>query len=183
MTAEGEAAIAGIVDGLAEAQLALCGSIVSGLRMKPGSWAGAFTCWGVENREAAVRFLHVGHGNPYGANAEVKVVDPSSNPYLATAAILGLALDGIARQAPLPPEVTLDPATLTKGERKAAGVKRLSNRQSDVIEAFERSERMKSILGDSVAKALVAVRRYEHDNYSTLDAQQLSDKFRMAWSL
>ena len=80
MTVDGEAAIAGIVDGLIEAQLALCGSIVSGLRMKPGSWAGAFACWGVENREAAVRFLHVGPGNPYGANVEVKVVDPSANP-------------------------------------------------------------------------------------------------------
>lgn len=183
MTPEGESAIGGIIDGISEAQLALCGSIVSVLRMKPGSWAGAFTCWGVENREAAVRFVRSGHGNPYGANVEVKVVDPSSNPYLATTAILGLALDGIARQATLPPEVTVNPATLTKSERKAAGVKRLSTSQSDVIEAFQGSQRMKSILGESVAKALVAVRRYEHDNYSTLDAQQLCDRFRMAWSL
>lgn len=183
MTAEGQSAIAGIVDGLIEAQLALCGSIVSGLRMKPGSWAGAFTCWGVENREAAVRFLRVGHGNPYGANVEVKVVDPSSNPYLATAAILGLALDGIARQDSLPPEVTVDPANLSVDERKAAGVKQLSSAQSDVIEAFEGSQRMNTILGESAAKALVAVRRYEHDNYSDLEPHQLADKFRMAWSL
>ncbi len=183
MTAEGQSAIAGIVDGLIEAQLALCGSIVSGLRMKPGSWAGAFTCWGVENREAAVRFLRVGHGNPYGANVEVKVVDPSSNPYLATAAILGLALVGIARQDSLPPEVTVDPANLSVDERKAAGVKQLSSAQSDVIEAFEGSQRMNTILGESAAKALVAVRRYEHDNYSDLEPHQLADKFRMAWSL
>ena len=183
MTAEGQSAIAGIVDGLIEAQLALCGSIVSGLRMKPGSWAGAFTCWGVENREAAVRFLRVGHGNPYGANVEVEVGDASSNPYLATAAILGLALDGIARQDSLPPEVTVDPANLSVDERKAAGVKQLSSAQSDVIEAFEGSQRMNTILGESAAKALVAVRRYEHDNYSDLEPHQLADKFRMAWSL
>ena len=49
------------------------------------------------------------HGNPHGANVEVKIVDPSANPYLATAAILGLALDGIERDAPLPPEITVDP--------------------------------------------------------------------------
>lgn len=183
MTADGEAAIAGIVDGLLEAQLALCGSIVSGLRMKPGSWAGAFTCWGVENREAAVRFLHVGPGNPYGANVEVKVVDPSANPYLATAAILGLALDGIARQASLPAEVTVDPATLSVEERKAAGVQQLSSSQSKTIAVFEASQRMKAILGESASKALVAVRRYEQDHYSDLDAEQLADKFRMAWSL
>ena len=39
------------------ASLVLSGSILSGLRMQPGHWAGAYACWGAENREAAVRFL------------------------------------------------------------------------------------------------------------------------------
>ncbi len=63
--------------------------------MQPGYWAGAYNCWGTENREAAVRFLIGGPSNPYGANVEVKVIDPSANPYLATATILGLAQHGI----------------------------------------------------------------------------------------
>ena len=45
-----------------------------------------------------MRFLRGGHGNPYGANVEVKVIDPSANPYFATAAVLGLALDGIGER-------------------------------------------------------------------------------------
>lgn len=183
MTPEGECAVAGIVDGLTEAQLIFCGSIVSGLRMKPGNWAGAHTCWGSENREAAVRFLCASHGNPHGANVEVKVIDPSANPYFATAAILGLALDGIERAAPLPPEITVDPSTLSEAERHAAGVFLLSSIQSEAIAALEHSQRMRAILGDSAVNALVAVRRYEADNYSALDAYQLSEKFRMAWSL
>jgi glutamine synthetase len=60
-----------------------------------------------------VRYLAGGPSNPLGANVEVKVIDPSANPYLATAAILGLALDGIERKLPLPPETTVDPARLT----------------------------------------------------------------------
>ncbi len=80
----------------------LCGSIVSGLRLHPGNWAGAYVCWGTENREAALRFVVGGPGNPYGGNVEVKVVDPSANPYFATATILGLALDGITQKAVLP---------------------------------------------------------------------------------
>ena len=76
----------------------LCGSIVSGLRMRPGNWAGAYACWGIENREAAVRFVKGGPGSAHGGNVEVKIVDPSANPYLASAAILGLALDGIRAQ-------------------------------------------------------------------------------------
>ena len=57
MTPEGESAVAGLVAGLPEAQGVLCGSILSGLRMQPGHWSGAYVCWGTENREAAVRFL------------------------------------------------------------------------------------------------------------------------------
>ena len=178
-----DCAVAGIVDGLAEAQLIFCGSIVSGLRLKPGNWAGVYTCWGTENREAAVRFLRAGHGNPYGANVEVKLVDPSANPYFATAAILGLALNGIEQSAALPPEIAVDPTTLTKSERSAAGVVKLPSSQSKAIAALDGSQRMRAILGDAAVNVLVAVRRYENDAYSELDEQQLTDKFRMAWSL
>ena len=183
LTAHGAAAIGGVVSGLAEAQLALCGSIVSGLRMQPGSWAGAYTCWGTDNREAAVRFIPATPGNPHGAHAEVKIIDPSANPYLATAAILGLALDGIKNNTPLPPEITVDPQSLTETERHAAGAVPLSANQADVIAALDRSQRLRTILGDPVVDALVAVRSYEQKNYSDLDAGALADKFRMAWSL
>jgi glutamine synthetase len=183
LTAHGAAAIAGVVSGLAGAQLVLCGSIVSGLRMQPGNWAGCYTCWGTENREAAVRFIPATHGTPYGANAEVKIVDPSANPYLATAAILGLAIDGIENSATLPTEVTVDPQLLTAAELHRVGAVQLSADQRDVIAALDHSSRLRTILGDSVIDALIAVRRYEQQNYADLDAVALADKFRLAWSL
>jgi glutamine synthetase len=183
LTGEGAAAIGGVLCGLPEAQLVFAGSIVSGMRMRPGNWAGAYTCWGTENREAAVRFLPATHGNPHGANAEVKVIDPSADPYLASAAILGLALDGIEQRAALPPEVTVDPATLSDDARAAAGAVRLSHHQSDVIAAMDSSHRLRRILGDPVVDAVVAVRRYEHETYANLAAEEVADKFRMAWSL
>lgn len=57
LTDEGQHAIAGLLAGLPDAQGILAGSILSGMRMQPGQWAGAFVCWGAENREAAVRLL------------------------------------------------------------------------------------------------------------------------------
>ena len=179
LTPQGAAAIGGIVTGLTDAQLILCGSIVSGLRMQPGNWAGAHICWGTENREAAVRFLPATHGNAHGANVEVKVVDPSANPYLATAAILGLALRGITHHTPLPPEVAVDPQTLPEGHRVA----RLTDQQDVAIAAMDNSAVMREILGDPAIDALVAVRRYEQNNYGDLSPEELTDKFRMAWSL
>jgi glutamine synthetase len=183
MTPEGESAIAGLLAGLPQAQGVLCGSIVSGLRMHPGLWSGAYVCWGTENREAAVRYLIGGPSNPQGANVEVKVIDPSANPYLATAAILGLALDGIEHKLPLPPETTVDPASLTDEQRRQAGTKLLASRQADAIEALDQSALIRGILGDEPVDAVVAVRRYEQNTYGNLSPHELADKFRLAWSV
>ena len=183
MTPSGENAVAGVIRGLAEAQGVLCGSIVSGLRMAPGNWAGAYACWGIENREAAVRFVESGSGSTYGGNVEVKIVDPSANPYFASAAILGLALDGIQLNAALPPETTVDPAKLSDSERDRAGIGSLAQSQADILAALDNSALLRSILGDPAVDMVVAVRRLEQERYGDLDPGQLADKFRMAWSL
>jgi len=183
MTAAGESAVAGLLDGLGDAQGVLCGSIVSGLRLRPGNWAGAYACWGTENREAAVRFVKGGTGNPRGGNVEVKIVDPSSNPYLASAAILGLALHGIKRNAALPPQTATDPAKLSEADRDRAGIRRLPEAQVEAIGALDSSKLLRGILGDSAVDMVVAVRRLEHERYRDLSPEQLADKFRMAWSL
>jgi glutamine synthetase len=183
MTPEGESAVAGVVAGLREAEGVLCGSILSGLRMQPGHWSGAFVCWGTENREAAVRFLVGGSANPLGANVEVKVIDPSANPYFATATILGLTLDGIERKLSLPPETAVDPTTLTDEQRADAGVTLLPTSQAEAIDLLDGSALMRGILGDPAVDAIVAVRRYEHDTYGHLGEDELADKFRLAWSV
>jgi glutamine synthetase len=183
MSPEGESAVAGLLAGLPDAQGILCGSILSGLRMQPGHWSGAYVCWGTENREAAVRFLIGGPSNPLGANVEVKVIDPSANPYYATAAILGLAVDGIERKLPLPPETTVDPAALTDDQRKQAGIKLLAARQADALDALDQSALLRGILGDEPVDAVIAVRRYEQENFGDLSPDDLAEKFRLAWSV
>jgi glutamine synthetase len=183
MTPEGESAVAGLVAGLAEAEGVLCGSILSGLRIQPGHWSGAYICWGTENREAAVRFLVGGNSNPHGANVEVKVIDPSANPYLATASILGLALEGIEQQLPLPAEAAVDPSSLGDERRAEAGIGVLPTSQTAVLDALESSSRIRGILGDQAVDATLAVRRYEQENFGDLDDEALAEKFRMAWSL
>jgi len=179
MTAAGESAVAGLLRGLPEAQSILCGSIVSGLRTRPGNWAGAYACWGTENREAAVRFVTAGPGNPYGGNVEVKAIDASANPYFASAAILGLALEGIQQQAELPTETTVDPAT----PPDRAGILRLTDNQAKATAALDNSQRLRRILGDAAVDVLVAVRRFEHDHYGDLSPEELTEKFRMSWSV
>jgi glutamine synthetase len=183
MTPDGESAVAGLLAGLPDAQGILCGSVLSALRLQPGHWSGAYVCWGTENREAAVRFLVGGPSNPLGANVEVKVIDPSANPYYATAAILGLALDGIERKLPLPPETTVDPAALTDDQRNQAGIKLLASSQGDALDALGQSALLRGILGDEPVDAVIAVRRYEQETFGDLSPDDLAEKFRLAWSV
>ncbi|HEU4362947.1 MAG TPA: glutamine synthetase family protein [Mycobacterium sp.] len=181
MTIDGEHALAGLLRGLPDAQGVLCGSIVSGLRMRPGNWAGAYACWGIENREAALRFVRGMPGAAYGSNIEVKVTDGSANPYFASAAILGLALDGITQHVALAPETTVDPATLLGADGDNRRI--LPTAQSEAIAALDNSRLMRGILGDRVVDLTVAVRRVEQDRYAGLSPEQLAEKFRMAWSV
>ncbi|WKG00946.1 glutamine synthetase family protein [Mycolicibacterium sp. HK-90] len=183
MTPQGESALAGLLGGLPAAQGVLCGSALSGLRIQPGYWSGAYNCWGTENREAAVRFLIGGPSNPYGANVEVKVIDPSANPYLATATVLGLAHHGITAGLPLGPEVRVDPASLSDTQRADDGIVQLPNRQADNLDALDSSTLIREILGDAAVDAVLEVRRYEQEHFGDWEAERLTERFRMAWSV
>ncbi len=182
LTAPGAAALAGIVTGLPESLAVFAGSVLSAHRLQPGHWSGAFACWGLENREAAVRFCAATPGNPHGANIELKCIDPSGNPYLTVATMLGLALQGIGEKIPLPPEVTVDPALLQPGAAAEAGVVRLADSQCAAIDLLRRSALAEEILGVDIISALLAVRTHELDTYGDRPADELAERFRFAWS-
>lgn len=183
ITDAGGAAIGGLVAGLPELQGFLTGSILSGERLAPGSWSGAYACWGAENREASVRFLTGGPANPHGANVEVKIVDPAANVYLASTAILALALEGIQRGTALPAEATGDPGRLTQAERSAAGIAILSAEPTEIIDVLDRSKLARRLIGDELVDITVAVRRYEQKTFAELSTTELAARFRLAWSM
>jgi glutamine synthetase len=179
LTDAGAAAVAGVVAGLLDLQGILAGSVLSPLRLKPGNWAGAFACWGLENREAAVRLCAETPGNPHGAHVELKCIDGSANPYLAATAFLGLALDGIARSLPLPAEVTVDPASLPEAQRAPLA---LASTQGEALDALEASPLAGELLGPEIVDAVLAVRRYEQRTYGDADPDAVAAVCRLAFS-
>lgn len=180
LTADGEHLVAGIVDGVADGIAVLAGSVVSAARLRPDRWAGVFACWGVENREAAVRLVRDTPGNPHGASVEVKCVDAAANPYLALGIVLGLAADGLASRTPLPEPVDENPSALSRAQALRLGVRRLPDSPESALAQFRDSARMKAVLGDLHA-AVVAVRGHETETFGdgTRDAYAVS---RFAWS-
>ena len=181
LTEEGGAVIGGVVAGLPAVQGLLTGSILSGARLAPGSWSGVHLCWGRENREAAVRFLEGGPSNPHGANLEVKITDPSANVYIASAAVLALALDGITRNIPLPNEFADDPSKCTVEQLANRGVRLLPTEIAGVIEALDTSSYARDLLGAAVVDSTVATRRHEHTLQDS--PVELAERFRLAWTI
>jgi glutamine synthetase len=177
ITAAGGSAIAGVLRRLPEFLGFYAGSVLSSHRLLPGHWSGAHRCWGLENREAAVRFCAATAGNPHGASAELKVIDPSANPYLALAALLWSAREGIRDGLPLPPEVDRNPA------EHGAPVEILVPEQAAVLDALGASAAAVDFAGPDAVEALLAVRRHEVAAYGQASARELAERFRFSWSI
>lgn len=182
LTRDGERIIGSYVANLPEALGALASSVLSALRLQPSGWSGAYACWGLENREAAVRLCAATPGNPHGANIEVKCVDAATNIYVAYSALVGVALEGLRHEYPLPNEATFDPATLTEAERQSLGIVLVGDDQKVVVDRFESSALMERILGGPLVETVTAVRRHEADLVVEHGIEQVARMFQFAWS-
>jgi glutamine synthetase len=163
--------IAGVLDHLP----GLCGltapSFNSYHRIVPQYWAGAFVCWGYDNREAPVRVASPFRGaEEASTNAELKACDASHNPYLALGGLLAAGLDGLERGLQPPEPVQVDPATIAEDERARRGIVRLPATQAEALDALAADEVLSSALGSILRDAYLAVRRSEWTAYSAGDA-------------
>ncbi len=135
-------------------------SIPSLLRRRPGYFAGAYQFWGVENREAPLRYIpasaFIGADQ---ANVEVKASDASGNPYLALTAVLAAGLAGIDDSAELPPPVQQDPGSWSDAQRAEQGIAALPVTPEEQERALLDSKRIADALGEPLLGAFTAVRR------------------------
>ena len=171
LSAEARSFIAGVLDHLP----GLCGlaapSFNSYHRIVPHYWAGAFVCWGYDNREAPVRVASVFRGaEEASTNAELKACDASCNPYLALGGLLAAGLDGIERGLEPPEPVDVDPATIAEDERARRGIVRLPSTQAEALDALAADDLLSGSLGPILRDAYLAVRRSEWAAYSAGDA-------------
>jgi glutamine synthetase len=179
LTPHGRAFLAGVLAELPALVAVGCASPLSYRRLGPSRWTGAFACWGVENREAPLRLVRGSASlRPGGANAELKVVDASGNPYLVAGALLAAGLAGVAAGAELPPEVTVDPATLPIAERERLGAAPLPADLDAAAAALEASTTLRDALGAPLHRALVGVRRGEASSAASRGEDDLMAFYR-----
>jgi glutamine synthetase len=162
------------IGGVLEHLPGLCGltapSFNSYRRIVPQYWAGAFTCWGYDNREAPLRVPSVFWGvEEASTNIELKASDASCNPYLAVGGLIAAGLDGLERGLEPPEPVNVDPATIDEDERERRGIRRMPESQEAALAALEGDDLLMDALGPVLAASYVAVRRSEWAAYSAGD--------------
>lgn len=170
LNGEAESFLAGVLAEL-PALLALgAPSPASYLRLLPQRWAGAFQCWGMENREAALRLIPGPPGEGAGsANAEFKCFDAAANPYLLLGAVLAAGLTGVDARRALPAETCDDPALLPEGE-----VPRLPGTLAESVAAYRTSGVLREAMGDPLYEAVLAVRLGEIELFAGHSPEQLA---------
>ena len=162
LTGRGESMLAGLLDALPALSAVGSPSVASYLRLLPSRWAGAYACWGRENREAALRFITGTIGSEsFAANAELKSFDLSANPYLVVGAVIAVGLAGVDARRQLPPEVTGAPARKPAAELDSLGVRRLPQSLPEAISHLEGSDVLRADMGDALFESFLAVRRAE----------------------
>jgi glutamine synthetase len=182
MQADGASFIAGIRDELPALMAVVAPSVPSYVRLQPGHWAGAYTAWGIENREAALRFIPgTVSSRSRSANVELKVTDGAANPYLALAAVLHAGISGIEREAVLPEPTQEDPGVLDTATLVARGIRRLPENLGEAAEAFAGSTILRDGLGTVLHDVIAGVRRKEWADLGEKSEEELVEMHRFAY--
>jgi glutamine synthetase len=167
--------IAGILHHLPALMAITVPSTNSYRRLQPHCWSGAFRCWGMDNREAAVR-VPSNPALPSPTQIELKTVDATANPYLALGATIAAGLDGVRQGWELGNPVTIDPGHFTDAERHERGIDRLPTNLGEAIGQLTQNSVLLEALGAELAQAFVAVRKAE---WEALQGYRLEDEVNL----
>jgi glutamine synthetase len=170
----GQSFLAGILEVLPALTAVGAPSVASYTRLVPSHWAGPYRCWGLENREAAIRFIARSAGAPEGAaNAEVKCFDASANPYLVVGSLIAAGLDGLQRGLKLPAAVSGDPALKSENELQAMNVERLPQGLEEAVARLEQCALLSKAMGPALFDTFVAVRRGELELFADSSPEEI----------
>jgi glutamine synthetase len=143
-------------------------------RLVPGYEAPVYLAWSLANRSALVR-VPAKRGN--ATRIELRSPDPSCNPYLAFAAILTAALDGIRNQIEPPSPVESNIYQLSGKERKRYKISSLPGSLAESVELLEKSNIARAALGDHIFGEFISAKRHEWDSFRTYVSAWELDKY------
>ena len=131
-------------------------------RLVPGYEAPTAIAWSERNRSPLVR---VPASRGADTRIELRMPDPSCNPYLALAVMLRAGLDGVEREIDPGPPVNKNIYKMSHRERRHLRIDELPGNLSEALDEMEKSDLMRATLGDHIFDQFLAAKREEWDDY------------------
>jgi len=131
-------------------------------RLVPGYEAPTNVAWSERNGSPLAR---VPDRRGAGARVEVRMPDPSCNPYLAFAVMLAAGLDGIERSLDPGPPVNDDISRMSQREKRRRKIDDLPADLYEAVRALEGDAVVKAALGEHIAQHLVEAKLADWHEY------------------
>ncbi len=147
-------------------------------RIVPGYEAPVYLAWSLANRSALIR---VPAKRGVATRIELRSPDPSCNPYLALAVILGAILDGIENKITPPMQVEENIYEMTPKELKNANIDSLPGTLYEAVELLKCDDVIKDALGEHILNEFIATKNLEWDSYRTYVSQWEKDRYLNAY--
>ena len=131
-------------------------------RLVPGYEAPTNIAWSEKNRSPLVRVPAARGG---GTRVELRMPDPSCNPYLALAVMLRSGLDGIEQQIDPGPPVNKNIYKMSHRERRHLRIDELPGNLSEALDELEKDDLVRETLGEHIFNHFVEAKREEWFDY------------------
>jgi glutamine synthetase len=134
-------------------------------RLVSGYEAPVYICWAQINRSALIRIPRYSPGREQSTRMELRCPDPSCNPYLAFAAMLGAGLDGIKRELQPPKPVEEDVYKLEATRLEELGIDMLPFSIKRAVEELRKDKVVQEALGKHTFEKFTEAKLAEFDDY------------------
>ncbi len=154
--------VAGILNH-AKAFVAVTNPLVNSYkRLVPGYEAPTNIAWSEKNRSPLVR---IPAKRGMSTRCEVRVPDPSCNPYLAFAVMLASGLDGVARKLDAGEPVNKNIFAMSQREKRRLKIEELPTDLSSALDNLEKDKVLHQALGDHIFEHFLLAKRQEWHDY------------------
>ena len=131
-------------------------------RLVPGYEAPTNVAWSMRNRSPLVR---IPDRRGIGTRCELRMPDPSANPYLALAVQLAAGLDGIERKLLPPDPVNKNIFTMSFRERRKYRIDELPRDLHEALNELDKDDVVRAALGPHIYERFVEAKREEWQEY------------------
>ena len=131
-------------------------------RLVPGYEAPTNIAWSEKNRSPLVR---VPERRGMSTRCELRVPDPSCNPYLAMAVMLASGLDGVEQGLDAGPPVNKNIFAMSHREKRRLKIDALPADLSAALDMLEKDKVIQAALGEHIGENFVTAKRKEWHDY------------------